>query len=185
MRIDPAAEADLLTRLRSGDAEVRRGAERDLVARFDAPLERMMRRLLGRDTEDCTQEALLDVFRGLPAFEGRSSLSTWVYRIALRRAWKCLATSRRAADRREASELDEVPAPSVAAGVELESAELAARFERALERLDVDQRTVLALTAIEGLGPSEIAEVLGVPTGTVHSRLHRARALVSEWLGLG
>ena len=66
----------------------------------------------------------------------------------------------------------------------LETTELAQRFERALARLDLDQRTVLALSAIDGLGPPEIAEVLGIPVGTVHSRLHRARSRVSEWLRL-
>ena len=181
---DPDEEARLLARLRDGESAVRRGAERELFARFHLPLERMLARLLGHDVDDCLQETFVDVLRGMPAFEGRAKLSTWVYRVALRRAWKCLAERRRMAERTHQADgrIEGLPASGVTAQDRLEAAELAQRFERALDRLDLDQRTVMALSAIDGLGPAEIAEVLGVPVGTVHSRLHRARERLREWL---
>ena len=66
----------------------------------------------------------------------------------------------------------------------LAAADLARRFADALQRLDIEQRTVMALSALDGLGPAEIAEVLGVPVGTVHSRTSRARARLRQLLGL-
>lgn len=184
---EPGDDAGLLARLRDDEAAVRRAAEHELFVRFHAPLERLLTRLLGHDVDDCLQEVFVDVLRGLPAFEGRSRLSTWVYRVALHRAWKCLAERRRRGERTEEGEQLVERAPARGAGVaeQVESAELARRFAAALERLDLDQRTVVALAAVDGLGPPEIARVLGVPVGTVHSRLHRARRRLRERLGLG
>ena len=185
-RSDSNGDAHLLARLRDGEPAVRRAAERDLFTRFHAPVERLLRRLLGHDADDCIQEVFVDVLRGVRAFEGRSTLSTWVYRVALRRAWKCLAERRREERRTAAADepVEEVPAAGASGEARVETAELARRFEEALDRLDLDQRAVLALSAIDGLGPPEIAEVLGVPVGTVHSRLHRARQRMKEWLGV-
>jgi len=157
--------------------------------RYEASVERVLRRLLGRDLEDCLQEVFVDVLRGLAGFEGRAALSTWVYRVALRRGWKCLAERRRhrAHGRRGDDDdipVEQVPARSASVVEHLETAELACRFEQALERLDLEQRTVLAMSAAQGLGPPEIAAVLGVPVGTVHSRLHRARERMRELLGI-
>ena len=182
---DSSGESIRLSRLRDSETAVRRTAERELFERFQSPIERMLRRLLGHDTDDCVQEVFIDVFRGLQAFEGRSRLSTWVYRVALRRGWKCLAERRRR-EKRTADDglVEHVPAPGETVEAQLETSELAQRFEQALDRLDLDQRTVMALSAIDGLGPPEIADVLGVPVGTVHSRLHRARNRMRELLGL-
>ena len=181
---DADPDHGLLDALRSKNAATRRAAEHDVFARFHPSVDRLMRRMLGRDADDCVQEALVDVFRGLPRFEGRAKLSTWVYRVALRRAWKCAAQERRDRRRTSGEPIEERavvdPAPGVLAG-----AELARRFAAALEELDLDQRTVMALSAVEGLDPSEIAEVLGVPVGTVHSRTSRARARLRRLLGIG
>jgi RNA polymerase sigma-70 factor (ECF subfamily) len=182
--VDP--DAHLVEALRGRDARARRDAEHALFERFRAPVERIMRRMLGDDSDDCVQEALVDVFRGLRTFEGRSRLSTWIYRVALRRAWKCAATrKRRERGRVDGDELV-VRATSAAADAptRLAASELAQRFGVALQRLDLDQRTVMSLSALEGLGPTEIAEVLGVPVGTVHSRTSRARERLRKLLGI-
>jgi RNA polymerase sigma-70 factor (ECF subfamily) len=183
---DSSGDANLLSRLRDRQTVVRRNAERELFERFHAPIERMLRRLLSHETDDCVQEVFIDVFRGLQAFEGRSKLSTWVYRVALRRGWKCLSERRSREKRADPDDglVEHVPADGETVVIQLETAELARRFEQALERLDLDQRTVMALSAIDGLDPPEIADVLGVPLGTVHSRLHRARKRMREWLRL-
>jgi len=184
----PDEDSELLAALRDDDADVRRGAEHALFLRFREPVERLMGRLLGADHDDCLQEVFVDVFRGVRSFEGHSLLSTWVYRVALRRGWKCAAARRRQQRGREDGErlIEQAPARDGASDVpaQLEAEELARRFGEALQRLDLDQRTVLALTALDGLGPAEISDILGAPVGTVHSRLSRARARVRELLGL-
>lgn len=177
-------DADLVARLRSPHAGTRRDAEHDLFERHRTSVDTLMRRMLGGDTDDCVQEAFVDIFNGIASFEGNAKLSTWIYRVALRRAWKCLAArQRRSRAFEDHGELaEQAPDPSSNVGAELEAVELARRFAAALERLDVDPRTVIALSAIEGLGHAEIAEVLGIPVGTVHSRLARARARLRELL---
>jgi len=181
-------DAILLADLRSRDSAVRRIAEHALFERFRAPVDRLLRRMLGHDTDDCLQEVFVDVFRGIASFEHKARLSTWIYRIALRRAWKCAAVRRRGQRGREQGDVlvEHAVAPGATEdlGAAVASEELAHRFARALQLLDLDQRTVLALSAIDGLGPREIAEVLGLPVGTVHSRLSRARAHMRRLLGL-
>ncbi len=145
---------------------------------FDAVFESMQRKVLGlclhvvgerQEAEDALQEAFLAVYRGLPAFRGEAQLSTWVFRIALRAALR--VRSRRPP---LAIEQNFEPASERPEQV-LEARDEARRLERAMSRLPAEQRTVLALFAVDGLGHREIAEVLGVPEGTVWSRLHLAR----------
>ena len=179
-------EARWVQRLQADDEAERREAERELFDRFHEPVERVLRRLLGPDNEDCVQEALLDVFRGLSAFEGRSKLSTWVYRVTMRRGWKCLAErisrTQRAAPGDDAT--SEVHAEGATVEENLEAVDLARRFKLALDQLKLDQKSVMALSAVKGLTPTEIAEVLGIPVGTANSRLHRARQRMRELLDL-
>jgi len=185
MRTD--GDASLLADLRGRNAAARRAAEHELFERYRESVDRLLRRMLGHDTDDCLQEVFVDVFRGLSGFEGKARLSTWIYRIALRRAWKCAAARSRNEQEGEAPErVEQAAAPDAAAGTEavVQGEELAQRFADALQRLDLDQRTVLALAAIDGLSPSEVAEVLGLPVGTVLSRLARARVRMRELLGL-
>ena len=115
--------------------------------------------------EDAFQETFLAVHRALPAFRGEAKRSTWVYRIALRAALRVRS--------RRPPEL-ELPPPERPEPV-LEARDEVRRVLEAMQQLNAEQRAVLSLFAIEGLGHKEIAEVLGVPEGTVWSRLHLAR----------
>jgi RNA polymerase sigma-70 factor (ECF subfamily) len=147
----------------------------------------------GEEARDVAQEVFLQVYRTLGRFEGRSSLKTWIYRIVVnqchnrRRFWQ-----RRARDREEA--LDEgLPAPDREGGGAWHASpyeqaverERARRVQSALLGLRFDQRSVLVLREIEGLSCQEVATALGIPEGTVKSRLSRAReALREKLLGL-
>lgn len=127
------------------------------------------------DAEDVVQQVFLSVHRALPEFRGESLLSTWIYRIALRAA---IATR---AKRRTFEPLEEhLPAPS--AEKELMLRDEARRVTVAMDRLSLDHRVVLSLFAIEGLSHGEIAAVLGVPEGTVWSRLSAARRRLNDQL---
>ncbi len=180
-------DAELLGRLRSSDAAIRHAAEHELFESHRTSVDRLMRRMLGHDRDDCVQEAFFDIYRGLAGFRGSSRLSTWIYRVTLRRAWKCLAAkSRHERGRDTDPRIEEALDPKAASDVSetLAGDELARRFSAALQQLDLEQRSVMALSALDGLGPAEIAEVLGVAIGTVHSRMSRARARLRDLLGL-
>lgn len=189
-------DAGLLARLRSRDRAERERAEVELFERFEPRVRAVLARIVGagpgpgdavRESaalDDAVQETFVDVFRGLPRFEGRSALATWIYRVALRRGWKCAARERELRKQQvDAAALSEHPARSPV-GDRLEGREMARRLAEALGQLDFDQRSVIALTAIEELTPNEIAAILGVPVGTVHSRLSRARARLRTLLKL-
>jgi RNA polymerase sigma-70 factor, ECF subfamily len=164
--LDPAIEAELLAELERGN--------RDAV--FDKMFRIMRERVFAvclnvtanrSDAEDATQEAFVSAYRALPAFRGEARLSTWLYRIAIRAALRVRA-------RRRAEPLDDEPTaprnPNPGEARELREGILAG-----LASLSADHRVVLALFAVDGLSHRDIAETLGIPEGTVWSRLHLAR----------
>jgi RNA polymerase sigma-70 factor (ECF subfamily) len=172
VRLDGDTESEILAGASSAESADREAAFTRLHEAIRGPVLGLGLHLTGNraDAEDVFQEVLLAVYLGLPRFRGESRLTTWVYRIAIRAALRQRAKAHR---RRAAPLLTEPAAPAVAdpAQTKEESEKLA----RALSRLPIPHRTVLALFAIEGCSHEEIAETLGVPVGTVWSRLHNAR----------
>jgi len=140
---------------------------------------RALRRLGVReaDVEDACQEVFVVVHRKLAGFEGRSSVRTWVYGIAIRVA---ADHRRRAYVRREriTEPPEQIAEPSQS--LELEQAEGRAMLDAALEVLDDDKRAVFVLYEIEELTMAEVASALGCPLQTAYSRLHAARRIVEE-----
>jgi RNA polymerase sigma-70 factor, ECF subfamily len=143
-----------------------------LVDRHAQRLYRLAVYLVGNasDAEDVLQETFIGAFRGLGSFEGRSSVKTWLTRILVTQA----ARWRRG--RRGARPMDE----SIAAAVASPDAGL--DVKEAMRRLSPEHRQVLVLREFDGMSYEEMAEVLGVPRGTVESRLHRARSELREKL---
>ncbi len=151
-----------------------------------------------RDEEqakDVVQEAFLKAYRSLDRFEGRSSFYTWFYRVVMN---LCIDAKRRqpSGGMVEWDEAHALEAP-VGTGLDavdpdrqreggpagdLERAELREAVRRAIEALPDDARQTLLLREVDGLSYSEIAESLGVPKGTVMSRLHHARRRVRALL---
>jgi RNA polymerase sigma-70 factor (ECF subfamily) len=133
--------------------------------------------LLGNsaDAQDAFQEAFLAVAQALPRFRGEASVTTWVHRIAFRVALKLRAR------RRPTTELGDQLAGAVTDPIG-DHAEADA-MARALDALSFEHRLVLSLFAVAGLTHAEIAEALGVPEGTVWSRLHHAKRKLGELLG--
>lgn len=120
--------------------------------------------------EDIAQDTFLAVFGGLGRFRAEAALSTWIYRITVRTATRWMA-------RQRPTETlpDEVRA--IPDGIPLD-------LIRAMQHLSVANRTVLLLVAVEGLTHREAGEVLGVPEGTIASRVHSARKQLSARLRL-
>ena len=203
---DPASKPGERSEADPSDLEaVKRAVEGDHDA-FRVLVERYQDRAFGlalrvmRDEEqarDVVQDAFLKAYRSLDRFEGRSSFYTWFYRVVMN---LCIDAKRRQPPGRMV-EWDETQALEAPAGTgldavdsarqrargpagELESAELRETIRRAIEELPDDARQTLLLREVDGLSYSEIAKSLGVPKGTVMSRLHHARrqlrALLSE-----
>ena len=127
------------------------------------------------DLHDVAQEVFLVVHRRLGDFEGRSKVTTWLFRIALHAARD---RRRRAHVRREVLDADLVEArvdPAVDASALLERRDDLELFDRALAAMDLDQRAVFLLFELEGMSGPDIAETLDVPLGTAYSRLRLAR----------
>ena len=159
---------------------VRRAQRGDLLALHDLLdlLTPYVRRWCGpialQDAADATQEALIVVLRKLSELREPAALLGWVRVIAVREA---VRVARRAA-RSIPAELAEVPAPGDPA--------LAADIRDVLSRLSPEHRAVLMLRDLEGLDERRAGEQLGVPVGTVRSRLFRARRSFREaWHGEG
>jgi len=142
----------------------------ELVLRSDRRHRRLAFRLLGdRDRmDDVLQDAYVRAFRALGSFRGDAALETWLYRIVYN---ACIDDLRR---RRPSGELplDDRDAPDLAPAAPEDRLDLAA----ALAALPDELRAVVLLVDAEDLSYAEAAEILGVPAGTIASRLNRARA---------
>src|SRR4029453_9491473 len=188
---------DLVARARAGDGE----AFRELVAPHQRELQVHCYRMLGSisDAEDALQDTLLAAWQGIASFEGRSSLRTWLYRIATNR---CL-NARRAAARRPAKEWDvprvDPPEPTrlgevvwlepipdaLLDGMIDQPRDPAARYEQresislafvtALQLLPPRQVAVLVLRDVLGYPASEVAAMLDTSVDSATSALKRAR----------
>jgi RNA polymerase sigma-70 factor (ECF subfamily) len=150
-------------------AQVARGDEQalaELLRRWERPLAHFLhRRTGGRDVEDLYQEVWLRVVRAAERFDGERRFSTWLFHIALNlsRDWQ----------RRQP--LEARPAVGDAGGA-APASEAGLDVERLLARLPDAQRDVVALRYLHDLSEDEVATALGIPRGTVKSRLHHAIA---------
>ena len=173
----PKDEKALVTRVRAGDEE----ACREFFERFRGPAYAIAMGIVGRhaDAMDVLQEAFLKAFRSIGRFEGRSSLNTWFRRIVTNAGLDVLR-ARRGKEMFEASEeLDEMVPPHShserSPDDEAQARELVGLIEKGMRELPEPQRVVLTLVAHAGLSYAEAAQSLGVPVGTVMSRLFYAR----------
>ena len=177
-------DLDLLEALRSG----RRTAFDDLVRRHEARILRLCARVLGDDDAalDAAQEAFVRAWRAIAQFQGEARFSTWLTRIAINQCRNELRR-RRTVKHTQPHSLDatgpddeSAPREAVVAGGPspyevARGREVAAALTQALAAIDDEAREVIVLKDAEDLSYEEIAEILGVPVGTVRSRLHRAR----------
>lgn len=146
------------------------------------------------DAEDLAQDALLKALRALPGFRGESLASTWAYRITVnawknrvraekRRAfWKTVTLGFYGKDQDGEDELRDLPAKEPGLDAGLETDERAAQVQKALLELDEDDRAIVVLRELQERSYEEIGEALGLPQGTVKSRLFRARAKLAALL---
>jgi RNA polymerase sigma-70 factor (ECF subfamily) len=200
-----AREGELLEAARGGDED----AYGRLIEPHRGELHAHCYRMLGsvHDAEDALQEALLRAWRGLPRFEGRSSLRSWLYTIATNTCLNAIEKRPKrvlpvdygpAADPHDGPGEPLVesvwvePYPDETLGLEDGFAAPEARYERresvelafvaALQHLPANQRAVLILREVLGFSAREVAESLETTTASVNSALQRARTAVDERL---
>ncbi len=165
-----------------------------LVEAFSTPVYRLGLKILGnpQDAEDVLQSTFLKVFEALPSFEGRSSLSTWIYRIAVNEALMILRKRRPEIGLalEDGNEDEEEPLSPPQAMIdwcclpedELLSSEARRVLDQAIRKLPEKLRLVFLLRDIEGLSIQETAEALGLSETNVKTRLLRARLRLREML---
>ena len=177
-----ADEGALVTALQAGDE----AAFEHLVRTHAGALLRVTRRFLRSedDARDAVQDAFLAVLRSIDSFEGGSSLSTWLHRIAINAALQKLRAQRRRPETPIENYLPQFEkdghharavSPWPAADELLVREETRDHVRRAIEQVPESYRVVLLLRDIEGLDTEETARLLGLTQNAVKVRLHRAR----------
>lgn len=180
------SEKELVELCRQGD----RDAFNELVLQYQTKVVNISYGILGNpdDAADAAQEVFIKIYRAIERFEGKSSLSTWIYRITtnvctdiLRKKSRTSALSINAhigEDEKEFDIKDDSKTPDEVATMNETQREVRA----AIDSLSEDYKTVLTLYDLEGLAYDEIAQIVDCPIGTVKSRLNRARAALKKKL---
>lgn len=181
-------EQELVARAQQGDQD----AFARLVEANQNKIYSLALRMTGNpeDGADLAQEAFLRAWRSLPSFQGESSFSTWLYRLAHNLCIDFLRSEKRRRDALAVTSLDDeegaapmdVPDHRFTPEGELERRDLRQAIGQALLQLSDDHRQVLVLRELEGLSYGEIAACLNLEEGTVKSRIARARLALRKIL---
>jgi RNA polymerase sigma-70 factor, ECF subfamily len=164
---EEAMDNDLVIRAQHGDKAAFALLATGIADRFLGVSRRILRDI--DLAEDATQQALMSVWQDLPALRDPTRFEAWSYRLLVR---ACYAESNK--ERRWAPNLRVLPDDTLAAGDDLSSVVDRDQLERGFRRLSVEHRTVVVLHHYLDLPLDRVAEILGIPAGTAHSRLHHA-----------
>lgn len=182
--------------LKEFDIDALRAGDRKEIARLvDAVYPAIYRLALRmveneQDAEDVLQETFIKVIRALPSFEGRSALSTWIYRVAVNEALMLLRKRKTGVvsmdddgeDEGEDNEGMQIVDWCCLPEAEFVSAETRQQLERAINQLPPRLKVVFLLRDIEGFSVAETAEFLKISEANVKTRLVRARLKLREML---
>ncbi len=186
------AERHLIERLKARDE----AAFSEIVRLYEGRIFRLVYRMLGHNEEakDLTLEIFVTVFKAIDSFREESKFSTWLYRVATnhcKNRIKHLAR-RHARGTMSVEEMGDNVAPAAGARPMsgsldrpdelVEAMETERLVQQAIAALDDEHRELVVLRDIEGLSYDEIAQITGLPDGTLKSRLHRARLALKDKL---
>ena len=154
-----------------------------LLRRHYDRLYALCRRMAGDDADaaDACQEGLMAIVRGLHSFDGRSAFATWAYRVT---ANACLDELRRRRRRPEPGLPEGAGEPASAVDA-IEGVTIRLDLDQALQTLPTEYRAAVVLRDVCGLSYAEIAQTLGIPPGTVRSRIARGRSALMPLLDPG
>jgi RNA polymerase sigma-70 factor, ECF subfamily len=189
---DKAIDAGLVRRFTTGDES----AFVEIVNRYRGKIYGLTLNLLhdGADAEEITQDTFIRAYRGLGRFRGESSLSTWLYRIALnlarnrywyffrRRRHQWVSLDRPIGEESDATFADLVATPGSDPAREAVTNEFTDLIASCMERLDHKHREILVMRNVLDLSYDEIARELRINVGTVKSRIARAREYLRAML---
>ncbi len=169
---------DLLEKAKSGDGK----AFGKIVEKHTGVVYAAVRSVLGNrdDIDDAVQEAFIRIYRGLPSFSGRSSLSTWIWSVARNNAINV-----RAKERDDIIPLDktaEIASSRLGPEAEYARRRAAEDIEWLLSSLEGNYRQVIELRYLAGKKYNEIAEMLDLPEGTVKTLIHRAKIRMKKMM---
>lgn len=185
-------DAELVRRFKGGDT----AAFTAIVERYQDRVYSQCLRWLGDKTlaEEVAQDVFLALYRSLERFRGDARLSTWIYRVVINHCKnKRMYRNRRHLDRHEPLEgtragsdedgpVRQLPHHGPGTDEATWANEAEQIVQEGLMRLDEEQRQIILLRDIQDLSYEQISEILGLPRGTVKSRLHRARAALASVL---
>jgi RNA polymerase sigma-70 factor (ECF subfamily) len=174
--------------LRAQDREAFAG----LVEETSPQLYGLLLRILNdeQDAEDILQETYIKAFAALPAFEGRSSLKTWLFRIATNEALMLIRKRKPQIQLFEIDDDDELDSPKELVDwccipePELMNTETRKKLDEAIQHLSVGLRTAFLLRDVQGLSGEETASIMGISVDNVKTRLLRARLKLREELSV-
>ena len=181
------SDAALVERFKEGD----RSAFAEIVRRYQDRVYGLCLRWMGdrQVAEEVAQDVFLALFKALARFRGDAQLSTWIYRVVINHCKnRRLYRKRRHVSRHEPLEGDrddDGPTRQFAhdgpgTDATVHRSEASQVLQEGLEKLDEEQRRIIVLRDVEDLSYEEISEILGLPRGTVKSRLHRARSQLAR-----
>ncbi len=186
---DREIDQQLVERAQRGDKQ----AFDLLVIKYQRKLARLLSQFIrdAAEVEDVAQETFIKAYRSLSSFRGESAFYTWLYRIGINAAKNYLVAQKRrgfnttngfdiedAENFEGGSQLRELNTPES----ELMSKQIAQTVHQTLQALPEELRTAITLREIEGLSYEEIANIMSCPTGTVRSRIFRAREAIADKL---
>lgn len=174
----PNHDTQLLARVAEGDHE----AFTEVMQTHERRVFSVCLRILGdRDAAlDATQDTFLTTFRKASQFKGTAAAGTWIYRIAVNTCYDQLRKTKRRPSEALPTYLDPADESAEAA---VDSAGLRPEIQRALASIPPESRAAVVLSDVEGMSLPDAAATLGVPIGTVKSRVFRGRRLLAKHLG--
>jgi RNA polymerase sigma-70 factor (ECF subfamily) len=170
-------DEDLVRRAVDGD----RAAFGIIVERHERRVYNLALRMTGReeDARDATQDAFLTALRKLASFRGEAAFTTWMHRVTVNACYDLLRKRSRA----PLLSLGEDHEPEPPAWPDhAEATDLSIDVQRALLAVPEDYRVVMILHDVQDLPSEEVATIVGIPVGTVKSRLHRGRVALARAL---
>jgi RNA polymerase sigma-70 factor, ECF subfamily len=189
--VQGVSDAQLVERFKGGD----HSAFNEITRRYQHKVYRICYRWMGQEqiASEVAQDVFVALFRSLSRFRGEAQLSTWIYRVSINHCKnRRMYQHRRAIHRHDSldqpigeeedSRRRELPADDPMPDAGLHQSQAQQLLQQALDQLDEEQRYIIVLRDLEDLSYEEIGELLGLPRGTVKSRLHRARGQLAKVL---